>query len=217
MAREAVGIARSEQVRRRRHDLRTQLLQRRDVVQDPEAAPVGPHHQVVEVFLHLDPVHRRHRHVVHERLPVVPVVERDVEDVLGAEIEEPGPHRILVDVARVAERTVRDALDDLLEALAVVVGAVHVRLEVALLVMLDRQVGLAGLVGRRVNAAHDAVRRQIRDVVGHVAPGPAPVPRDVHEPVVGPGPHHVRVEGRLGEGVDHAAELDPDVVRRKPA
>ena len=40
---ESIRIAGREQVRTGRHHLRGQLLQRREIVEDPEAAPVGAH------------------------------------------------------------------------------------------------------------------------------------------------------------------------------
>jgi hypothetical protein len=83
---EAVGGTRPENVQVFRRDLGTHLPQRGDVVQNPEPPAVGRHYQVREMFLHRDAVHRCRRKIRLERLPILAVVEGDVERVFGPQI-----------------------------------------------------------------------------------------------------------------------------------
>ena len=99
---EPVGRPHREEVRVRRLHLRRDLLQRRDVVHDPEAAAVGRDHQVVEVLLHDDAGHRRVRQIVLQRQPALSIVERHEDGVLEAEVQQAPPHRVLADDLRVA-------------------------------------------------------------------------------------------------------------------
>lgn len=66
---ESIGGPRLEEVRVLGQHLVRELPDGRDVVEDPEAAPVRPDHQVVEVRLHLHPVHGRVRKIALERVP----------------------------------------------------------------------------------------------------------------------------------------------------
>ena len=81
-----------------------------EVVHDPEAAAVRRDHEVVEVLLHHDARHRRVRQVVLQRLPQLAVIERDVDRVLGADVEHAATLRVLVDDLRVAQHALRDAV-----------------------------------------------------------------------------------------------------------
>ena len=87
-----------EEVQGSVRDLRRRLAQHADVVEHVEAAPVRADHQVA--LLDDDAVHRRDRKVEPQRLPAGAVGERDVDAVLGAEIEQPPALGILADCAR---------------------------------------------------------------------------------------------------------------------
>ena len=102
------------------------LPQRRDVVEDPDAAPVRADDQVV--VLDDEIAHRRRRHVQPQRLPVVAIVERHVDLRLGSGEEQPLALRILAHDAD--RRAAGNAVDDLLPRLAAVVRAVDVRVHV---------------------------------------------------------------------------------------
>ena len=69
------------------------LPERRDVVEDPEAAAVRAGDQIGAeagaVVLHLDVAHRDRRHVEPQRLPVVAVVERHPHLRVGRGVEQP--------------------------------------------------------------------------------------------------------------------------------
>lgn len=93
---EPVRVSGLEQVGRRSSHRIRELPERRQVVEDPEPAPVRPHDEIAEVLLHHEPVDGRGRQIVDECLPVVAVVERNVHAVLGAQEQEPGPLRVFL-------------------------------------------------------------------------------------------------------------------------
>ena len=127
--------------------VRSGLSQRRDVVEDVEAAAVRRNRDRVG----LDPdVRDRHvGQVQRQRLPVIAVVVRDVEAVLRAGVEQAAARRILADGVHVVLRG--DAGDDLRPRLAEVTRPEDVGREVAEQRLLDRDVGAAGLEARGVD------------------------------------------------------------------
>ena len=134
---DAVGVARLEEMRgfarRRPH----QLAQRRDVVQDPERAPVGRRDEVA--VLDHEVVHRDDRQVAAQRLPVGAIVERHPHPVLGAREQEAAPYRVFPHDAHELRRG--DPAHRLPPRLAVVAGPVDVGRPVLELVAVGRQVG----------------------------------------------------------------------------
>ena len=104
MSRKRYAARGANSVRARCGHLRRELLQRREVVEDEEAASVGRDDEVVEMLLDDQAVHRRVRHAELHRLPVIAVVERHVQRVLGAEVQQAAPDRIFADDVRVAQR-----------------------------------------------------------------------------------------------------------------
>src|SRR5579864_2022043 len=207
----AVGRPRREQLGLRRR-LAVEAPQRRHVVEDPEAAAVGGQHQVAEALLHGDAVDRGVGQAARQRLPAPAVVERDVEAVLGAQVEEAAPRRVLAQGMDVGERAARDAVDDRRPGAAVVPGLEDERIAVVDLVQVDGDVGGAGLVARRLDGAHRPPGRQAVEVRGHVGPGLAAVLGELQLAVVGPGPDEARLQPRLGDREDDAGVLDADVV-----
>ncbi len=75
---EAMGVARGKQMCFGRADLWRELLERSDVVENPEAAAVGGHDEVVEPLLNGEPVDWRVRQTGLQRLPVFAVVKGNV-------------------------------------------------------------------------------------------------------------------------------------------
>ncbi len=130
------------------------------------------------------------RHVQAQRLPVVPVVYREVHGPLGAGKEQPLPLRILLH--RVDGLTRRDAGDDLRPRLPAVARPVDVRVQVVEAERVDRRVRPQRVGVRRVHDGHFCPRRQLRR--RHVLPRLAGVTRDLDQPVVGAGPDPVDVE-----------------------
>ncbi len=72
-----------------------ELAERRDVVEDPEAAAVRGRDEVV--VLDDDVAHRARGHVQTERLPAAAVVEGDEDLALGGGEKEPAAARVLAD------------------------------------------------------------------------------------------------------------------------
>ena len=91
---------------------------------------------------------RRGRHVQPQRLPVVAIVERDVDLRFRSGEEQPLALRILAHDAD--RRAAGNAVDDLLPRLAAVVRPVDVRVHVVEAERVDRGVG-----GQRIEAARD--------------------------------------------------------------
>ena len=111
-----------------------------DVIEDPEAAAVRADDEVVVVDD--DIADRGGGHVLAERLPVVAVVEGEVDCALGAGVEQAFAHRVFADGVDVL--VVGNAVDDFVPGLAAVVGAEDVRAEVV------EAKGVDGGVGGRV-------------------------------------------------------------------
>src|SRR5262249_43507342 len=64
------------------HDARVDLTKRRDVIKDPERPPVGADNKIL--LMNHQIANRGCRQIQAERLPVVPVVEREVDCPFGA-------------------------------------------------------------------------------------------------------------------------------------
>src|SRR6185437_14539465 len=87
-AAEFVGGAQREQRGRRRTRRRAVFLERRNVVQDPEAAAIGGDVEVVPGGLDGEPVDGHVRQIHLQRLPLVAVVERHIDAALGAQEQQ---------------------------------------------------------------------------------------------------------------------------------
>ena len=126
-------------MRRRSGDRFVYLMQRRQVVENPERPALRRKHEIV--VRDLDIGDRRVRQIQLEGLPVRAVIERNVHAEFGARVEQAGAIGILADDARGLVRG--DAVLAIGEArpgLAEIVRAVDVRREVAEQVAVDRGV-----------------------------------------------------------------------------
>src|SRR5688572_12057045 len=94
-----------------------------------------------------DAMHRRDGQVEPQRLPRGAVVERYIDTVLGADVEQAAALDIFTDRAR--KIRVGDAADDLLPRFAEVRGFIDVRLAIALLIAVRDEIRDAVLVRRR--------------------------------------------------------------------
>src|SRR5439155_15064034 len=161
-----------------------------------ERAAVGSDDEVA--VLQLDVMHGRVGQVLPERLPRAAVVERYVDTMLGAEIEQACSLRIFADGAGEIARC--DAGDDLRPRRAVVVGLVDVGGKVVVLVAVRRHVRASGTMRRGFDEADAGEIRQVlwRDVL----PGRAAIARQLYDAVVRTGPNHVRVLRRRGHRED---------------
>ena len=185
---------------------RRELVQGRDVVNQPEAPALGGGNQLV--VLAGEVRHGHGRQVQLEGLPARAVVERHVEAVLGAAVEQAGapgvgPHHA-------GEVGGRDAGHDAGPAAAVVGGFVEVGAEVAGFVAGSREVGGAFLGGMGFDAIDEAPLGQGGG--RHLAPGFALVAGELHQPVVRARPDDARFHRRLGNGEHGAVVFHAGVV-----
>ena len=162
---------RRKQMRRGVGRLRRRLLERRDVVEHVDAAPVGRHDDVVELFLDDDPAHRRPRQPRGDLGPVRAVVVRVEEAVAGAGEELSLLVRILGDGLHVRQRMRgRQIAVHPLPRRAVISRLEDERLAAVDQVRVDGHVrGAAGEM-RRLDLRHDAPRRHRGDVLRDVVP-----------------------------------------------
>ena len=117
------------------------LSQRRDVVENPEGAPVGGDHEIIAV--HGQIAHRSDGKIQLQRLPVVALVEGDFDAKLGAGVEELLLLRVFAhcqdELGRFEPR--RDGIP----ALAIVARAIDIGGAVIEAMPLDRGVGDGGI------------------------------------------------------------------------
>ena len=87
-----------EQIRVRSCNFRASLTQRREVVENPERASVSGGDEVVA--MHSEIANVRRREIQLQGLPVVAIVEGNVECVFGSGVEQAFAHGIFADDAR---------------------------------------------------------------------------------------------------------------------
>ncbi len=201
---ESFDVARLEDSRRLLREIGVHLIQRRDVIQHPERATVGSGDQVGA--LHDQIVNRADRQVALERLPVLAVVERDVDTLLGPGVEQPLLVGIFADGP--GEVVLRNPVRDLRPRLAVVVGLVEVRRKVIMLVARRGDVGGLSVVRRDLDD-RDQCPLQPRDA--DLGPLLATL-GGVDSTIVRPGPEEATLVRRLDEGEDRPVRLSAGVV-----
>ena len=174
-----VGVPRREEVRRRARHLVRQLVERGQVVEDPEGTALRREHQVLLVDDQVGD--GGHREVELERLPVRAVVEGDEHAVLGGGVEKPLPVGILPHrpYPLVGGDPVRP-VGEQRPALPEVVGAEDVGPEVVEAEADHRDEGASRGVRRDLQDVHRPGVRHVRR--SDVRPVLAGVPRDVDEP-----------------------------------
>ena len=148
------GLKRTASGVRRRVRL-ADLPERRDVVENPDAAAVRADDEVVVFDDEI--ADRGRRHVQPQRLPVVPIVERHVDLRLRAGEEQSLALRILAHHAD--RRAARDAVDDFLPRLAAVMRAVDVRVHVVEPQRVHCRVGRQRIEAARIDDEHLHERR----------------------------------------------------------
>ena len=195
-------VARLKQVSRLGRDSGRQLPEHREIVEHPDPSSVGADDQVVA--LDGDVPIRCVRQIQGERLPVVPIVEGDLDAALGSREQQPPLDRIGPDHPRhaAADFVCRQAGDDLRPGPAEIPGPVEVRRVVAQPDEFNGGIGGARLPRRRFDA------RDVRPAgIGqpgdaHVSPGFAFVPREMNEAVAGPDPDGTAGHSRRGNGLN---------------
>ncbi len=209
---DAPGVARLEQERVARHGVGGELAQRRDVVENPERAPVCRCHQVAVLDGQI--VDRHNRQVAAQPLPVGAVVEGHPHTALGAREQQALPHRIFAHHAHEFAR--RDAGDDLGPGLSEVGGLPDIGRQVLELVAVGGDVRRPHRVVRRLD---DRDTREVAQLFRRdVAPGFAAVLAEVDQPVIRPGPQHARLQRRLGQREHGSVVLGRRLIERdRPA
>jgi hypothetical protein len=150
--------------------------------------PVRAGDQIVALHDHV--ADRGRRHVQPQRLPVLPIVERDEDFALGAGEEQSLALRILTH--GVDRRAGGDAVGDRRPGLAAVMRAEDVRAHVVEPQRVDRGVRGLRVEVSRVDDRHLHERLQLR--WSDVVPRRTAVGRCLHETVIGPHPDAVDVE-----------------------
>ena len=149
-----------------------------------------------------------------ERLPVRAIVQGKVHPGLGSGKQQALALRVFADGPDI--RTFGDAIGDQGPALAIIARAVDEWAKIVELVAVHRKVGGARVMVRGFDDADHAPLGQVfgRDV----GPTLAAIQGEMHKAVVRPGPEHVFLQGRLGEGENGAVILDAgDIERDRPA
>ena len=153
-----------------RQQLRAQGAQRRDVVDDPDAAAVRGDDEVVVARLDDEVAHGdRGELVALEAGPGLAAVDRDPQAELGAEEQQVRLLRVFLDDVRVAA----DAAcvlrrDERLPGLAVVARHVEPRVVIAERVAVERRVSRGRIVPARLDPADPRGLRQALEVAGDV-------------------------------------------------
>ena len=140
-------------------------MQGRQIIHDPERASLGCNEQILPE--HLDVVDRYDGHVQLKGLPVGAVVKRDEHPELSAGVQQSLAVRVLAyDTRRIVAADPVRAGRQARPALAVIVGSIDVRLEIAEEIAIDRVVGGASATRRGLDHRHATTGREIlwRDV-----------------------------------------------------
>src|SRR5215468_990020 len=122
--------------------LLVQLLQRSDVVNDPNAAPVRGRDQVVVARVDQQVVHTHGRQTGHELFPLGAAIDRNEDAELGSDKEQVLVLRVLADDVNVTDRQVAY---DRSPGRAVIAGDEEVRLQVVVAVVVNREVTGSGV------------------------------------------------------------------------
>ena len=202
---EARRRAHAEQVRFRGRRRRRQLLDRRRIVQDPDATRVRRHDQVVLATMHQHLVHRNSRQVATEPKPVAAAGHADVQTRFGAGIQHLRISRILAQHLQV--RAVRQVAGNVRPRRTTVGGAIYVRLVVIHEMALERRVGHARCRARGLDVRHDSFRAKGRHVAVDASPCLSIVTRDMQVAVVGARPDQAALHRRLGHAVQRVVVL----------
>ena len=169
-----------------------QLRERRQVVENVDAASMRPDDQVVVTRMHDQIVHRHGGKVAAQPAPGCAAVDRRKQPGLGPYEQQVVVLRVLGDDVD-PPGIVRQPVADRPPAAAVVVGRVDVRDDIIEPVTVERGVGAARIGARRDHAAHQRAGIVEAGKTARLArPGLPFVARHLHEPVVGPHPQHAR-------------------------
>ncbi len=201
-----------EQVRRRREDVVRHLLQRVDLVENPDPATVRAEDEVVVPRMDDEVVERHGREIEAQPTPVGSPVPGVEQPELGSDEQH---LRIAGVLPRGAEHSIGGQVaDDGGPRLAVVARPVQVVRKIVVPVVVDRDVHRSLVVAGRFDARDPRHLREPRHAVRHVGPGPPVVERDLDVPVVGADIQHARPQRRFGDRGERG-EIGDAVVERE--
>ena len=196
-------VADREEDRLLRERLRRREAERRDVVEDPEAAAERRDDEVALALLEGEVADVDRRHPALELDPLLPAVVREEETELRPAVEEA---RLLRVLGHGVDRPARGEVPgDRGPGLPAVRALQEVGLEVAPLVVVEGRVDDVRLV-RRGREVGDVGHLRDAGEGRHLPPAPAAVLRHLDEPVVRPGVDEVRLLRALDEGDDVSVE-----------
>ena len=180
-----------QQIRIGIRDFRASLTQRREVIENPEGAAVGGGDEVVA--MHGEIANIGGREIQLQGLPVVAIVEGNVECVFGSGVEQAFAHGIFADHA--GDPIGLQASGDFLPGLSGIARAENVRLQI--LARVENDVRSAGVVVRGFDGFDLAVFRQAGG--RNVLPGLRSVACDLNQTVGAAGPEDGGADGRRSE------------------
>ena len=175
--------------------------QRGHVIHDPESAPVGRDHEVGAV--HIDVSDGGARQVRLQRLPMVAIVERYVDAMLGARIQQSPAHRILPHhVHRLHRPAIGEAIRDQCPGRATIARAIDIRAWIIDPVPVDGEIGDPHVV---VGWLHDSdLRPGFHSLRRDVLPVRTAIGALPDKPVVGSRPQQACIAWRWADGIDDA-------------
>src|SRR5713101_6597827 len=186
--------------------------ERRQVIDDPDAAAVRRQHQVAIARMDLQIAHRDAREVAAAELrPAPATVDGDEETELGPQEEQILFHRVFLDHVRIAAHGAGGARDAR-PALPEILRPVHPWRHVAMRMPVERGVGRSRLEPAGLDPGDPARFRQAGHVPDRVGPLRAGVARELHVAVVGADPDRARIERRLADHRDGGVRLRRGVV-----
>ncbi len=153
-------------------------------------------------------MHGHHGQVQLQALPMSAVVIRHHDAALGAGIEQTRQGRIAPDDVQIRIR--RQPLGNGRPALAIVLGAECVRLEIIEPMAVGGNIGDTGILGIGLDHLHGG--KIGHALGGHIGPVGSAIPRQVHQPVIAAYPDQIFSLGRFSDGEDGVVSLDAGIV-----
>jgi len=91
---ESIGCPWSKKVDIGFKNFGSKLLERCNIIQNPETPAIGGNDQVVKMFLDGKPVDWGMREVILQRKPIFTIIERHIQSILCTQVEQTLPHWI---------------------------------------------------------------------------------------------------------------------------
>ena len=186
------AAARLEQMRRLFAQFIAVLVQRRNVIENPEGTAVCCHHQIL--ILHLQIMDWRDRQIELETLPRATIIEGDVQPRFCSGIQQPLPVRVFPNRPR--KVVIGNAVINARPALAVIRCFVEVGLVIIQLVARPRHIRRCRVMGRWLNHAHHHPFRPARLQLCPVSPA---ILGQMQVTIIGASPQHPLFMGRFSQ------------------